>query len=67
MDWAARRVRNLALAYWIDHLIRSGEVADLAVVARMCRVSRARVTAVAALLGTAEAQRERAVENARPD
>jgi hypothetical protein len=35
VDRAARRARNLALAYWIDHLIRSGEVTDLAAVARM--------------------------------
>lgn len=46
VDRAARRARNLALAYWIDHLIRSGQVADLAAVARMCGISRARVTAV---------------------
>jgi hypothetical protein len=25
----ARKARNLALAYWIDGLVRSGEVADL--------------------------------------
>ncbi|MBK8285773.1 MAG: hypothetical protein IPK97_13400 [Ahniella sp.] len=46
LDRAARRARNLALAYWIDHLIRTGQVADLATVARMCGVSRARVTRV---------------------
>jgi len=45
-DRAARRARNLALAYWIDHLVRTGQVADLAAVARMCGVSRARVTKV---------------------
>jgi hypothetical protein len=50
VDRAARRARNLALAYWIDGLIRSGEVADLAAVARMCGVSRARVTAIMDLL-----------------
>lgn len=49
-DRAARRARNLALAYYIDHLVRSGQVADLAAVARMCGVSRARVTAVVQLL-----------------
>lgn len=46
-DRAARRARNLALAYWIDHLIRTGQVADLAAVARVCRVSRARVSTAA--------------------
>lgn len=51
LDRAARRARNLALAYWIDGLIRRGEVADLAAVARMCGVSRARVSAVVGLLG----------------
>ena len=46
LDRAARRARNLALAYWIDGLVRSGHVADLAAVARMCRVSRARVSSL---------------------
>ncbi|MBA4388674.1 MAG: hypothetical protein C0404_11885 [Verrucomicrobia bacterium] len=46
----ARMARNHALAYYIDGLVRSGEVADLAVVARMCGVSRMRITAVIALL-----------------
>lgn len=50
---AARKARNLALAYYIDSLIRSGEVADLAEVARMCGVSRARVSALMGLLGMA--------------
>lgn len=49
---AARRARNLALAYWIDELIRSGEVADLAAVALMCGVSRATVTSVVDLLAS---------------
>ena len=65
-DRAARQARNLALAYWIDGLIRSGEVADLAAVARLCKVSRARVTAVAALLALAGAEQGRIVENASP-
>lgn len=51
-DRAARKVRNLALAYWIDHLIRSGKVADLAAVAKMCHVSRARVSQLVAVLST---------------
>lgn len=50
MDRVARQARNLALAYWIDGLIRSGEVADLAAVARMCGVSRARVSKIMNLL-----------------
>ena len=48
---AARRARNLALAYYIDELIRAGEVKDLAAVARMCGVSRARVSKVIGLIG----------------
>lgn len=44
LERAARKARNLALALYIDSLIRSGEVADLAAVARMCGVSRARVS-----------------------
>ncbi len=35
VDRAARHARNLALAYWIDSLIRSGQVKSLAAVARM--------------------------------
>lgn len=62
-DRAARRARNLALAYWIDGLVRSGEVADLAAVARMCGVSRARVSAIVALLEQAGEQQERALVN----
>jgi hypothetical protein len=50
LDRAARRARNLALAYWIDHLIQSWEVADLAAVARMCGVSRALVSAISCML-----------------
>jgi hypothetical protein len=52
-DRAARRARNLALAHYIDGLVRRGEVADLAAVARMCGVSRARVSKVVELLGMA--------------
>ena len=57
-DRAARRARNLALAYWIDGLVRSGEVADLAAVARMCGVSRARVSRVVDLLSIQLGQQE---------
>lgn len=59
VDRAARRARNLALAYWIDGLVRSGEVEDLAGVARMCGVSRARVGALMSLLGAPAAEQER--------
>lgn len=65
LDRAARRARNLALAYWIEHLIRSGEVADLAAVARMCGVSRARVTAVTGLLAAAPPGQENQLESTR--
>jgi len=58
-DGAARRARNLALAYWIDGLVRSGEAADLAAVARMCGVSRARVSAVVGMLGMMVAEQRR--------
>ncbi len=50
LDRTARRARNLALAYWIDHLVRSGEVADLAAVARMCGVTRARLSNITQIL-----------------
>jgi hypothetical protein len=63
-DWATRRARNLALAHYIDALVRSGEVADLAAVARMCGVSRARVSKVVGLLGIAGAGQERAIRQA---
>jgi hypothetical protein len=58
VDRAARRARNLALAYWIDGLVRSGEVADLATVARMCGISRARVSAVIDILAAAPSRHE---------
>jgi hypothetical protein len=67
VDRAARRARNLALAYWIDHLIRSGQVADLAAVATMCGVSRARVSAVVGLLGMPAPEQERLAATARPN
>lgn len=47
----ARQARQLALAYWIDSLVRSGAVPDLAAVARMCGVSRACVSKTIGLLG----------------
>lgn len=58
VDRSARRARNLALARWIDGLIRRGEVADLAEVARMCGVSRARVSKIVDLLGRTTFERE---------
>ena len=58
---AARRARNLALAYYIDSLIRSGQVADLASVARMCGVSRARVSKVATMLRVAVGEQSAAL------
>lgn len=64
-DRAARRARNLALAHWIDGLVRSGEVADLAAVALMCGVSRARVSAVVGLLGMAAPEQERLADLGR--
>ena len=39
-----RRLWYIALTRHIDHLIETGEVASLAEVARMCCVSRARIT-----------------------
>ncbi len=65
-DRAARRARNLALAYWIDHLVRSGQVADLAAVARMCGVSRARVSVVFDLLGISPVEIEHVVGIRQP-
>lgn len=63
VDRAARRARNLALAYWIDHLVRSGEVADLAAVARMCEVSRARLTVVLKLTCVPMSDQQRTVDH----
>lgn len=57
-DRAARKARNLALAYWIDELVRSGEVKDLAAVARVCGVSRVRVSEIVSLLGLPQRQQE---------
>lgn len=64
---AARKARSLALAYYIDSLIRSGEVANLAAVARMCGVSRARVSMVVGLLGGSGADQERLLCAIRPN
>lgn len=66
VDRAARKARNLALAHYIDGLVRSGEVADLAAVARMCGVSRARVSKIVGLLGTMPATQERLLGVAIP-
>ena len=62
---AARKARNLALAYYIDSLIRSGKVADLAAVAHLCGVSRARVSKVVSLLEMAVAAQEQLIANTR--
>lgn len=62
VDREARRARNLALAYWIDHLIRSGEVADLATVAKFCGVSRVRVSNVMSLFGLSTSEQERLIQ-----
>ena len=59
---AARKARNLALAYWIDGLVRSGEVADLAAVARMCGVSRASVTTLVTMLSLSKMEQEHLAE-----
>jgi hypothetical protein len=59
VDRAARRARNLALAYWIDGLVRAEKVEDLANVARMCCVSRACVSKVVSMLGAPAAEQER--------
>lgn len=58
---AARQARNLALAYWIDRLIKDGEANDLAAVAKMCHVSRARVSQLVAVLATTTLDQELAV------
>lgn len=55
---AAKRARQLALAYWIDGLIRGGEFRDLAAAARRCRVSEARVSKLMDLLGLPMAEQE---------
>ena len=57
-EQAARKARNLALAYWIDHLILSGEVEDLAAVAMMCGVSRARISKAVGVLAMHSSEHE---------
>lgn len=57
-DRTTRKARNIALAYWIDDKIRSGDVADMACMAKLCGVSRARVTKVVDLLGLPTAEQE---------
>ena len=50
MDREERRLRQIALAQHIDHLIVTGQVGSLAEIARMCGVSRARVSRLIGLL-----------------
>jgi hypothetical protein len=59
VDRAARRARNLALAYWIDGLVRSGAVPDLAAAAHLCGISKARISKLISLLGAPVAEQER--------
>lgn len=49
---------NLTLASLINHVIRSKQVPDRASVARLCGVSRARVSAVVGLLGMAVTEQQ---------
>lgn len=58
VDRAVRKARNLALAYHFDGLVRSGEVADLASLARMCGVSRSRVSKIVSLLALPAVEQE---------
>ena len=53
-------------AYWIDGLVRSGQVADLAEVARMCGVSRARVSKVVGMMGVTAAEQEKLIDVCNP-
>lgn len=62
VDRAARRARNFALTYWIDGLIRSWEVADLAAEARMCGAPRARLTKVASMLAMTVSEMEHTLD-----
>jgi hypothetical protein len=59
VDRAARRARQLALAHYVDSLVRSGEIEDLAAVARLCGISRARISKLISLLGAPAAEHER--------
>ena len=61
---AARKARNLALAYYIDELIRSREVTDLAAVGRSCGISRAYLSKLMSALAMSAAEKERLL--ARP-
>ena len=45
-----RVVRLLALAHRIDEMIRTGQIEDLATAARLCGVTRARMTQISNLL-----------------
>lgn len=60
---AARKARDLALAYYIEALIGSGEVENLAAVATMCGVSRARVSKVIGLMFPNRKEQQRRVDD----
>ncbi|MBA4388678.1 MAG: hypothetical protein C0404_11905 [Verrucomicrobia bacterium] len=59
VDRAARKARNLALAYYIDGLVRSGKVADYAAMAITCGVSRTIVTRVLSCCATPIVKQDR--------
>lgn len=65
VDRAARRARNLALAYYIDGLVLSGAYTDFAAVAAACGVSRARVSTIVGLLVATPSSHESLLISAR--
>ena len=66
-----RMARQLALAYHLDALVLKGEIADLAALARLCGLSRARISQIHDLLALPTPKQERilaglAAETLRP-
>lgn len=64
-DRAARRAKNLALAYYIDGLICSRRIEDSAAAAGLCGVSRARLSSLISLLATSVALQEQVLLGAK--
>jgi hypothetical protein len=61
-----RQLRWLALAFLIEDLVLNGQVESYAEIARMCNVSRARVSRVVGLLGMAVVEQNKIFDSCGP-
>ena len=66
-DHPSPTARLIALAYHFDHLLQTGRIENMATLARMCGVSRARVSQVMGLLTLAPKIQSRFLMPTAPD